>query len=598
LTPTVHVTSASATLRLTVTTVNAACSPSVYDDVVLTVKPTSAHTTTAEACDSYTWAAPGNGQTYTASGTYTYVTPDPNGCDHTETLNLTITTSSTNTTTASACDSYTWPVNNQTYTATGIYDVVTGCHTERLDLTITPSSINSTNASACDSYTWSVNNQTYTASGTYDVVSGCHTERLNLTITASTTTTTTASGCDSYTWAVNNQTYTAGGTYDVVSGCHTERLILTIKVSPAAPVLSIADNCGSSVITAKDGTGALIPAGELTWSNGATGNPITVMTVAAITATRTVNGCPSGNSNSVTPVGGTCSHIFPTATTCCNYVNGPTSVFQFKQVCITPTYGVPAGSNNKVGNAIPGVFFYYGDYTATTSGSKTVVIGQTYTPSGILAPFNAKNLNFVHVTDTKCNNIAIKSVSYDKVGGVATVVFTAVAGTKYVISVKYDTKSIIGTKLPNGKPLSGAVATYTFGMSVGGTAVPGSTGSIKVTVGCTDNTPLPTGACPLLSKPANPEFVQATTVTKLAVSAYPNPFTDKVQFNIVSPVSGKASLDVYNVMGQKVGNVYNGYLHAGRSQVIDYNVAGAKGSLIYTLKVGDKQVNGKVIHLK
>src|SRR5258706_2963806 len=39
LTPTVHVTSASATLRLTVITANATCNPAVHDDVVLTVNP-------------------------------------------------------------------------------------------------------------------------------------------------------------------------------------------------------------------------------------------------------------------------------------------------------------------------------------------------------------------------------------------------------------------------------------------------------------------------------------------------------------------------------------------------------------------------------
>ena len=87
------------------------------------------------------------------------------------------------------------------------------------------------------------------------------------------------------------------------------------------------------------------------------------------------------------------------------------------------------------------------------------------------------------MTDNKCNNIAITSVSYDKIGGVATIVFTAKAGTKYVISVKYDTKSIIGTKLPAGKPLVGSVATYTFSMTAGGTTVAGSTGSIKATIG-------------------------------------------------------------------------------------------------------------------
>jgi hypothetical protein len=73
------------------------------------------------------------------------------------------------------------------------------------------------------------------------------------------------------------------------------------KTVPSAPVLSVADNCGSSSITAKDGGGNLISSDELTWSNSATGNPITVTTTDQVTATITVSGCISNTSNSVTP---------------------------------------------------------------------------------------------------------------------------------------------------------------------------------------------------------------------------------------------------------------------------------------------------------
>jgi hypothetical protein len=51
-------------------------------------------------------------------------------------LNLTITPSTSNTTTASACDTYTWSVNGTTYTASGTYTSVVGCNTETLNLTI------------------------------------------------------------------------------------------------------------------------------------------------------------------------------------------------------------------------------------------------------------------------------------------------------------------------------------------------------------------------------------------------------------------------------------------------------------------------------
>jgi len=105
---------------------------------------------------------------------------------------------------------------------------VSGCHTDFLNLTITQSSQSSQNASSCDSYTWAIDGQTYTQSGIYSAVSGCHTDLLNLTINASSTNTTTVSNCNSYTWSVNGQTYTQSGTHSSVSGCHTEILALTI----------------------------------------------------------------------------------------------------------------------------------------------------------------------------------------------------------------------------------------------------------------------------------------------------------------------------------------------------------------------------------
>ena len=207
--------------------------------VTATISPSTNNTTTASACDTYTWSV--NGTTYTSSGTYTSVT----GC-HTETLNLTITPSTNNTTTASACDTYTWSVNGTTYTTGGTYTSVTGCHTETLVLTITPSTNNTTTASACDTYTWSVNGTTYNSSGTYTSVNGCHTETLVLTITLSTNNTTTTSACDTYTWSENGATYTASGTYTSVIGCHTETLVLTVNTSSIYYVDADGDGFGST----------------------------------------------------------------------------------------------------------------------------------------------------------------------------------------------------------------------------------------------------------------------------------------------------------------------------------------------------------------
>ena len=70
-------------------------------------------------CDTYSW----NGQAYTVSGVYTFLSTNSNGCDSTATLNLTINPSTTSTTTEVECDTYTW--NGTTYTASGTYTYLT-----------------------------------------------------------------------------------------------------------------------------------------------------------------------------------------------------------------------------------------------------------------------------------------------------------------------------------------------------------------------------------------------------------------------------------------------------------------------------------------
>ncbi len=133
-----------------------------------------------------------------------------------------------------------------------------GCGNVNVPLTVTvpgPSS-NTTVATACESYVWSVNGQTYTASGNFSVDTGCTIEYLELTING-TSHTTTASACDSYTWAGplgNGTTYTESGIYTSVtpnsSGCnHTETLNLTINhtITTQPSAATVCATAGSSV---------------------------------------------------------------------------------------------------------------------------------------------------------------------------------------------------------------------------------------------------------------------------------------------------------------------------------------------------------------
>ena len=105
----------------------------------MTINHSTTTTSSATACNSYTWSA--NGTTYSTSGSYTNTTTNAAGCTNVETLTLTITPNSTNTTAVSACVTYTWPVNNTVYTESGTYTVTNECHTEVLELTINSNTI-------------------------------------------------------------------------------------------------------------------------------------------------------------------------------------------------------------------------------------------------------------------------------------------------------------------------------------------------------------------------------------------------------------------------------------------------------------------------
>jgi len=218
---------------------------------------------TQSACDTYTWVT--NGQTYTSSGAYTAVLTNAAGCDSTVTLNLTINSSNSGSESVTECDSFTWAANSMTYTTSGTYTAtltnVSGCDSiVTLNLTINNSTSGSETQTACDSFMWSANSQTYTTSGTYTAtltnVSGCDSvATLNLTINSSNSGSESVSVCDGYTWAANNMTYTTSGNYTAtlqnVNGCDSvATLNLTVisidtSLTQSGTTLTSNDNSGS-----------------------------------------------------------------------------------------------------------------------------------------------------------------------------------------------------------------------------------------------------------------------------------------------------------------------------------------------------------------
>ena len=175
------------------------------NSVVITINPLPIVTTgNVSGCSGIPLTLIGNpsGGTFSVanpylgtSTTYSYSYTNTNGCTATTSAaNITIHTASTNQVqSASACNTYTWPVNNQTYTSSGnkiaSFINVWGCDSSyTLNLTMLSSSSSTNAISANNNYTWALNGNTYTSSGVYTASAinyqGCDSIiTLNLTIT-------------------------------------------------------------------------------------------------------------------------------------------------------------------------------------------------------------------------------------------------------------------------------------------------------------------------------------------------------------------------------------------------------------------------------
>ncbi|MFV8336648.1 T9SS type A sorting domain-containing protein, partial [Flavobacterium sp. RSP29] len=353
--------------------------------------------------------------------------------------------------------------------------------------------------------------------------------------------------------AVGNHTFYATVTNNITSCDANAQLVITINATPAA----VADGgtlfCDGSAFTlsstGSSGAATLIYAwttidGNIVDGDANKANP-SVTKPGTYTLTLTDgNGCTATDDAVVTgPVN--CAHIFPTATTCCNYLGGIPENFVLENICLTV-------EGNKIKNAIPGVFFYYGDYYAAKGGQTTIIVDQTTT--GGLFKFDPQNTTNVRLFVDDCKSVTpISIIIGGQVGqGNVRIVFNAIAGHTYVISVKYDVKSIIG----KAAPTIGAYAS--FGMKIktdGDYGALVGVGKVNAVVGCSDTSGAPSGSCkPTVSGKVAPiEKIEiAKNTSDAGFDAYPVPFNElltiKYNFDYVSDVK----IEVFNSQGRLV----------------------------------------------
>lgn len=125
-------------------------------------------------------------------------------------------------------------------------------------------------------------------------------------------------------------------------------------------------------------------------------------------------------------------------------------------------------------------------------------------------------------------------------------------------------------------------------------------GCLSDTTDCTNYTSLscPTGVA-IARQSASIETATIQMSTDLKIKATPNPYNNRIRFTLEAPMTGDGSLELYNMLGQKVKTVYSGHFEKGQVQTIEYKVPAAQRSnLVYVFSVGTQKTSGKLVGIK
>ena len=220
----------------------------------LTVLPPNATSLSEEICDGQTYTL--GTQTLGASGTYTEVFADANGCDSAVTVSLTVLTEIVTTLAETVCDGETYAFGGQTLGTAGTYSQTLpssgGCDsTVNLTLAVAPTPVTNLTEVICDGETVVVDGQPFGTTGTYTVVAqsaaGCDsTVNLDLTVQTAIATTLDVAICDGDSYTVGATAYTLGGTYTQTltsaAGCDST-VMLNLTVNPEVTTELVAQVC-------------------------------------------------------------------------------------------------------------------------------------------------------------------------------------------------------------------------------------------------------------------------------------------------------------------------------------------------------------------
>ena len=253
-----------------------------------------------------------------------------------------------------------------------------------------------------------------------------------------------------------------------------------------------------------------------------------------------------------------CSHLFPTGTDCSDYLD-PTIVdtLVLEEVCLTTSGGT-------ITNGTPGVFFFYGDFPAV-KGENTITVDQIV-PDGMQA-FSVLNTNNLWIFDSNCNSQRISVVQN---GEDWIITFRAKQAGTFVVSVKYDVKSLIGTSAPDG-PVN-----YLFGID----GVGASYGSITVRDCSAPSASITSSA---VNTSVQAESLSIETVEN-DVNVSPVPFDEEINVSYDLNYTSDVTIEIFDFGGNLLRTVKDSNVSKGSSTSIgvDFSIG---ANQMYLLRV-------------
>ena len=89
-----------------------------------------------------------------------------------------------------------------------------------------------------------------------------------------------------------------------------------------------------------------------------------------------------------------------------------------------------------------------------------------------------------------------------------------------------------------------------------------------------------------------------------AAKNYPNPFNPETVINYDLPEDGQVTIEVFNILGQKVKTLLNGKEDKGRNKQVIWNGKDSKGSNVasgiyfYRISTKEKSIKNKMLLVK